>query len=77
MQKTIDPSGRIPLTRTTRLVPGDDGFAHWAAGLARRRAEAVGPPHPSAVAQAARLAEQERILFGRVRTRDLLRGATS
>ncbi len=74
MPDPIHPRDHIPLTRTTRIVPGDEAFASWQAGLAARRAAAIGPPHPREAAQAARLAEQERILFGRVRTRELLRG---
>lgn len=71
----VDPRDHITLTRTIAIVPGDARWAAWSAGFDAQRAATVGPPCPAEVAKAQRLAAQERILFGAVRTRGLLRGA--
>jgi hypothetical protein len=47
---------------------GHDEWRAWEARLDRQRAATYGPPHPDRIRTARRLAEQERALFGEVRS---------
>ena len=64
----------VRLSRTSaKIGAGDDRqWAAWQARIDATRGAAIGPPHAADIALARRLGEQERILFGRVRTPGLL-----
>ena len=60
---------QVRLSRTLDRHDGSDAWKEWEARIDREREAVYGPPHIDDIRLAEHCAQQERAMFGRVRTR--------